>query len=658
MLAGSDLPENSLPGVLSNICRLLCGTQGREDGDVEGPGRAAPWPWEQDRGPHAARKRTPSAPGVVAGFLRVPDVAEVRLASTTCQRLAEERLMRKLSQLNTQDLFDMVKRHSLTAEEQRIFVDNFGARPQNAEEDCDVLTVGPVPPLAGFALGCFLRRCQRLEKLQFEGDQKDFMPKGLSGLLIGLAGVRLEEVVNLGFRNCDIPALASEPLGRLMAQCPRLAKVELDGNEHLFSAEGLVGLWTGIGGPTQQRELAELQELGMRECKVSWPELPGFIRCCPKLAKVKLDGNTKVSRTEDMVCLTACPLFQDPQRLVPECQSRIPNDQYQDVIRTVGVVVSFFLQAQPRATTLEISGYGIDNHFMTEGLTHFVKGIGDAQLDKVQRLHLRGCNVSVVASEPFGVFLKRNTRLETLDADGNKLLFTPEALSCLAAGIGDASLPELVELSLRHCDIKADAGRALGSLLSKCPRLSRLHFNGNSLFTSEGLRDLELGLGRSKLRDLTELDLLCCDIPATSGEALGRFLPANCPHLASLNLSHNKGLCTNEGFQGLAAGVGEGGLALVTLQLRCCDITAEAAVGLGRLLLRCRGLERLQLSGNPRLATNEGLDGLTSGLGALGLQHLTDLRLGDCGVLGVASAQPSIERLLCLCPRLSKSSLS
>ena len=51
----------------------------------------------------------------------------------------------------------------------------------------------------------------------------------------------------LDFQNCDIALGAAEGLGRLLTRHPTLKAADLTGNGRLFSAEGLVGLATGLG---------------------------------------------------------------------------------------------------------------------------------------------------------------------------------------------------------------------------------------------------------------------------------------------------------------------------------------------------------------------------------------------------------------------------
>ena len=114
----------------------------------------------------------------------------------------------------------------------------------------------------------------------------------------------------------------------------------------------------------------------------------------------------------------------------------------------------------------------------------------------------------------------------------------------LAEGLGEAgSLPELIQLELKDCNIQAAAGAALGAFLaSRCPKISKLGlWNNPDLFTEEGLRGFGEGLGEAGgLPELTELvlyeDRSKRKIGAAEAKELGAFLTGHCPKLTKLDL--------------------------------------------------------------------------------------------------------------------------
>jgi len=181
--------------------------------------------------------------------------------------------------------------------------------------------------------------------------------------------------------------------------------------------------------------------------------------------------------------------------------------------------------------------------------------------------------------------------------------------------------------------ISSSAASSLGGFLGRCPQISNLNLSGSpDLFATVGLRRFLLGLNGKALPGLRSLDLAGCNVQPEAAELLGRLL-ARCHNLGELHLRGNPALFTQEGLKNLDQGLGSTGLAVLSrLHIGDCNIQAVAAPSLGAILGRCAQLQRLSLSQNRGLLTPDGIDALHSGLNGASLPSLQELALYRCNV--------------------------
>jgi len=136
-------------------------------------------------------------------------------------------------------------------------------------------------------------------------------------------------------------------------------------------------------------------------------------------------------------------------------------------------------------------------------------GLADAMgvlgLPTLMSLSLRWCQIPAQAAHAVGALLARCAHLTDLDLECNRELFsTPEAINLLVTSLGDVGLSVLERLSLRWCHIPKAAGPALGSFFVKCPRLAVVDLLGN-----RNLQPSDLGGANLEVLQLKGLSL--CD---------------------------------------------------------------------------------------------------------------------------------------------------
>jgi len=116
-------------------------------------------------------------------------------------------------------------------------------------------------------------------------------PSDVATLAEAAALAGLPALEELSMRCCQLPASAAGALGSLLAQAPRLARLDLECNRDLLrTPEAVASLTDALG----DRRLASLTRLSLRWCQVPAAvslSLGALLaRCCPKLVEVDLLG--------------------------------------------------------------------------------------------------------------------------------------------------------------------------------------------------------------------------------------------------------------------------------------------------------------------------------------------------------------------------------
>lgn len=301
--------------------------------------------------------------------------------------------------------------------------------------------------------------------------------------------------------------------------------------------------------------------------------------------------------------------------------------------------------------------------FSPEGLEVICNALGEAGLPSLTELKCKGCDMPPEAAAGLCKLLSKCPRLQKIDFVSNARFFNADSIEVLRRGLGDEGQPQLTELDLSRCDLPSEAAGALGHLLAGCPQLTKLDLSGNTrLFSTGDLHDLYEVIDREAgLTCLQELSVRHCEVTPQAAGFLGRVL-SKCPRLSRLHLAFNGSLFSPLspkaplGLERLAAGIGDDGLPCVEeVTFECCDASAEAAVGLGQLCARFPKLKRIGFQDNKRLFSPQGFQEFTYNLGATAAS-IEELDFVSCD-LAAESAQ-NLARLLAACPKLRKVGLA
>ncbi|CAE8618689.1 unnamed protein product [Polarella glacialis] len=577
----------------------------------------------------------------------------------------------------------------------------------------DLSSSSLAPPQAAL-VGKLLLRCPALESLSLAWNPKLFSPNSLEDLLDALGGgpgpggrvlgqKRLAGLQQLNLKHCQVSARASSGLARLLQHCPRLATLDLQWSEQLFTSAGLQGLCqgllTGSGSSKRKRgqaaipQAAERQEHGLQQLKC-----------------LKMQGCTLPDTSAETAF---CRLLRHCERLAaleaPDCPSarrvfsagrfrQVQSLKLGEAAELALMAPFLFTAALRLGNFREALRQFLPSPLEWRALqcsSRWSDGPGAGPLQEVHRRPRLRAEVARLRQRLRG--LPQNDLLgpkvakwglsceDSYASFSDELRFFVELAGARPrqAGVEAATRLQVLDLSYEHLPLGESCGngylgiqgQALGIFIRQCPQLQELKLVGNTHLCSEaGLCGLVLGLGSSAL-PLRSLLFGGSGVAVQAAPALGRLL-RRCPQLVALGLAGNRQLCSEAGLrgleQGLAAGREGGGdeellcdctsrtgsastplHRLQRLGLRNCHMDANSGRPLGKLLRRCSQLVELALGGNQGLLTEAGLSALLRGLGDDGFPRLSDLKteLPWLQLHGLASNK-AYGRLLQRCPHL------
>ncbi|XP_064421335.1 NACHT, LRR and PYD domains-containing protein 3-like [Latimeria chalumnae] len=196
-----------------------------------------------------------------------------------------------------------------------------------------------------------------------------------------------------------------------------------------------------------------------------------------------------------------------------------------------------------RLTELDLEG----NNLGDSGVKCLSAGLRDPNC-KLQKLLLRGCDLTAGCCRDFSSILSTNSSLMELDLRQNKL--GDSGVKHLSTGLRDPNC-KLQKLVLVQCDLTAGCCEDLSSVLSTNSSLTELDLSYNNLGDS-GVKHLSTGLRDPKC-ELQKLELMRCDLTAGCCKDLSSILSTN-SSLTELNLDGNYNL-GDSGVKHLSAGL-------------------------------------------------------------------------------------------------------
>lgn len=153
----------------------------------------------------------------------------------------------------------------------------------------------------------------------------------------------------------------------------------------------------------------------------------------------------------------------------------------------------------------------------------------------------------------------------------------------------------LEKLEFKNCNLKKENYEKISGILKNCKKIKCLCFVNEKQLT-EGFHYLNQSIKSSNIsKTLKEITLNYCELMSNDVNNLKSFL-SNCSNLEKVDLSGNVGLRSN--FCEISKSLLNSTNSLKSLLFSTCEIEFNGLVEIGKLLLNCNQIEKIDLSYN------------------------------------------------------------